>query len=128
MCKRGAPDDLALIYSMTDDESKKWEKALPKRRSNGVAINEETPEEVELSKIKSPQSSIIGYVTTGHFSLSQGEGFAIGAIPVARLLELQEQSHRLYLNTTYKAPPLLVKVRNSNTQQSRAAHVELLDN
>jgi hypothetical protein len=29
---------------------------------------------------------------------------------------------------TGKAPLLLVKVRNGNTQQSRAAHVELLDN
>jgi hypothetical protein len=49
----------------------------------------------QLSEIKPPGSSIIGYVTTGHFSLSQGEGFAIGAISVVRLLELQEQSHRL---------------------------------
>jgi ribonuclease P/MRP protein subunit POP1 len=48
MCKRGAPDDLALIYSMADDELKKWEKALQKSRSNGVAIDEETPEEVEV--------------------------------------------------------------------------------
>ena len=49
---------------------------------------------MQLSEIKPPESSIIGYVTTGHFSLSQGEGFAIGAIPVVRLLELHEQSHR----------------------------------
>jgi len=112
MCKRGAPDDLALIYSMTDDEAKKWEKALQKSRNNRVALDEETSEEAEvgrtihwlnprltrsrqLSKVKPLESSIIGYVTTGHYSLSQGEGFAIGTIPVVRLLELQEQSHRL---------------------------------
>lgn len=112
MCKRGAPDDLALIYSMADDEVKKWEKALQKARNIRVALDEETVEEVEvlldnhrldlrltrliqLSGIKPPSSSIVGYVTTGHFSLSQGEGFAIGALTVVRLLELQEQSHRL---------------------------------
>lgn len=50
---------------------------------------------MQLSEIKPPVSSIIGYVTTGHFSLSQGEGFAIGAIPVVRWLGLQEQGYRL---------------------------------
>lgn len=48
MCKRGAPDDLALIYSMTDDEIKKWEKALQKSKHNGVTLDEETLEEVEV--------------------------------------------------------------------------------
>ncbi|KAF8225887.1 POP1-domain-containing protein [Tricholoma matsutake] len=127
MCKRGAPDDLALIYSMADDEVKKWEKALQKARNIRVALDEETVEEVELSGIKPPSSSIVGYVTTGHFSLSQGEGFAIGALTVVRLLELQEQSHRLYPNATCKTPPLMVKVRNGNTQQCRAAYVEILN-
>lgn len=57
MCKRGAPDDLALIYSITDDEAKKWEKALQKSRNNGVALDEETPEEVEVG---SPDNLLAG--------------------------------------------------------------------
>ena len=48
----------------------------------------------QLSAIRPSQESIIGYVTAGNFSLSRGEGFVIGAIPVARLFELNEQSQR----------------------------------
>ena len=44
-----------------------------------------------------PPESIIGYVTTGNYSLSLGQGFAIGAIPVAKLFELQEQAKRYAL-------------------------------
>ena len=51
MCKRGAPDDLALIYSMTDDDAKKWEKALQKSWSNGMALDEETPGEIEVGSL-----------------------------------------------------------------------------
>lgn len=163
MCKRGAPDDLALIYSMTDDESKKWEKALPKRRSNGVAINEETPEEVEVGGLdkrlakhiayntdaafKNQISTVLNYRVCNNWALFtfSGRRFCDWCYPgssITRTAGAESQvspmcpiivfsffnESRLYLNTTYKAPPLLVKVRNSNTQQSRAAHVELLDN
>jgi ribonuclease P/MRP protein subunit POP1 len=48
MCKRGVPDDLALVYSMSDDEAKKWEKAMQNWRSNRVALDDETLEEVEV--------------------------------------------------------------------------------
>jgi ribonuclease P/MRP protein subunit POP1 len=52
MCKRGAPDDLALIHSMADDEIKKWEKALQYGKNNGVATDE-TPAEVEVGNLNS---------------------------------------------------------------------------
>lgn len=110
MCKRGAPDDLALVYTIDDDEMKRWEKVLQKHKKPGVDLDEDSPEETEvylyffyrgrlahkyqLSAIVPSESSIIGYVTTGHFSLSQGGGFAIGVIPVVRFLELQEQNYR----------------------------------
>lgn len=40
------------------------------------------------------EASIIGYVTTGHYSLARGRGFAIGSITLARLLDLEQQSTR----------------------------------
>ncbi|KAG6866289.1 hypothetical protein C0991_006385 [Blastosporella zonata] len=91
ICKRGALEDLAIIYKVADDEAKRWEKTL--RNVRGVD-EEETEEEIQLSEIVPPETSIIGYVTTGHFSLSQGQCFAIGAVPLQALLELQEQSEK----------------------------------
>ncbi|KAG6906953.1 hypothetical protein DXG01_011213 [Tephrocybe rancida] len=91
ICKRGAPEDLAIIYKISDDEAKRWERIL---RNTRGAHEEETEEEVQLSEIVPPESSIIGYVTTGHFSLSQGQGFGIGAVPLAKFLEVQDQSEK----------------------------------
>lgn len=117
--KRGAPEDLALIYSVDDDEAKKWNRVMQQHKGSKIAfIGDETPEEIEvsiqspfleitsyvvlqLSEIKPLESKIIGYVTTGHFSLSQGKGFAIGAIPITRFLQLQEQNHRYIYNIIF---------------------------
>lgn len=50
---------------------------------------------VQLSEIVPSPNSIIGYVTTGHYSLARGVGFAIGAISLVQLIELEQQSIRL---------------------------------
>ncbi|KAJ7044056.1 ribonucleases P/MRP protein subunit POP1-domain-containing protein [Mycena alexandri] len=110
-CTRGRPQDLALIYAMEDAEARLW-RQIPRRASE---------EESELEDVKPPTESIIGYVTTGNFSLSHGEGFAIGAVPVLRFLELGEQAQRL------ASKELLVKVRDRDGHKCRAAYVELLD-
>lgn len=49
---------------------------------------------LQLSQVPVSPDAVIGYVTTGSFSLSLGEGHAIGAIPLAQYLELRKQSHR----------------------------------
>ena len=51
---------------------------------------------MQLSEIVPNPNSIIGYVTTGHFSLARGAGFAIGAISVVQLIELEQQSLRYF--------------------------------
>jgi ribonuclease P/MRP protein subunit POP1 len=51
---------------------------------------------VELSEIIPDATSIIGYVTTGHYSLARGVGFAIGAISLVQLIELEQQSLRYF--------------------------------
>ena len=50
---------------------------------------------LQLSKLPASRDNIIGYVTTGHYSLSRGEGHAIGAISLHRLFELYQQAERL---------------------------------
>ncbi|KAG6883994.1 hypothetical protein C0992_007277 [Termitomyces sp. T32_za158] len=44
---RGAPEDLAIIYQVSTDEGKKWERAL---RNNFGTHSEETEEEVKLGR------------------------------------------------------------------------------
>ncbi|KAJ7670280.1 NUC188 domain-containing protein [Mycena rosella] len=112
MCTRGKPQDLGIIYAVDDAEARMW------RRPHG---SEEDPDEVALAEVKPPQTSIIGYITTGNFSLSHGEGRAVGAVSLLRFLELGEQAQRL------ASKELFVKVRDRDGQQCRAAHVEILD-
>ncbi|EIW81399.1 POP1-domain-containing protein [Coniophora puteana RWD-64-598 SS2] len=68
-----------------------------------------------------PQESIIGYVTTGNFSLTRGRGFAIGAVPARVYVELQRQAQRL------KQPGPVALVRNRNGLVTRPVFLELLD-
>ncbi|KAF8158346.1 ribonucleases P/MRP protein subunit POP1-domain-containing protein [Crassisporium funariophilum] len=129
MCSRGAPQDLAIIHSLSDDASRKWERALQRRKLGEIALDhDDTSEETELAETVPPSDSIIGYVTTGHFSLARGAGFGIGAIPVTHLLELEQRTLRLHPNQKLnsKAPPMLVTVRNRDGHQWRAAHLEVL--
>ncbi|KAL4080470.1 ribonucleases P/MRP protein subunit POP1-domain-containing protein [Scleroderma citrinum] len=93
MVRRGAPSDLANIYKMNDIEARKWLRAIG-TTSSAVLGDADEPTEHELSEIKADQGDIIGYVTTGDLSLSRGEGFALGAIPVAQYVALRRQAQR----------------------------------
>lgn len=49
---------------------------------------------LQLSKLVPPKAHIIGYITTGNYSLSLGEGSAIGFIPIVQLFNLKQQAAR----------------------------------
>ncbi|GJE88273.1 POP1 and POPLD domain-containing protein [Phanerochaete sordida] len=125
MCGRGCPDDLAMIYGMEDPEAAKWVKATQANCKDAPAVADaeiDLDEESETSIVIPSPESIIGYVTTGNYSLSLGEGFAIGAIPVARFLELQAQAKRLSVGSQP-----LVKVRDRHEAICRTARIEILE-
>ncbi|KDR82747.1 hypothetical protein GALMADRAFT_238256 [Galerina marginata CBS 339.88] len=124
LCLRGAPQDLAVIYSLSDDLIRRWGKLIHTR--NLGMVGGETPEEFELANLVPENTAIIGHVTTGHYSLARGHGFAIGAISVTHLLELEQQGMRLHANQRTKSPLMLVVVRNPDGQQCRVAHLEVL--
>lgn len=111
MVSRGAPNDLAIIYRVNDVEVKKIIQDNGKTRADANEPPEAAP----------PHTSIIGYVTTGNMSLSRGEGFAIGAVPVSVQLELQQQARR---NGESRS---LVKIRDRAGMVCRAAYLDLLD-
>jgi len=124
MCSRGAPQDLAAIYSLSDDVCKKWEKALLLRALGAISLEDDTPQEAELSEFVPNPNSIIGYVTTGHFSLARGTGFAIGAISVVQLIELEQQSLRLHANRKSRTK-MLASLRNPDSDHCRAVYIEI---
>ncbi|KAF8547670.1 POP1-domain-containing protein [Imleria badia] len=118
MVRRGAPTDMAHIYTMLDPEARDWIKAFEKPSPKGGSSELEGH---ELGEIKPPQEHIIGYVTTGDASLARGEGFAIGAIPVVQYFVLRKQALRLSRSSA------LVKVRDRDGTTCRVAYLELLE-
>lgn len=48
MCSRGAPEDLAVIYSVGDDEARKWEKDFKDGCLAAKGPDDESPEEIEV--------------------------------------------------------------------------------
>ncbi|RPD62234.1 POP1-domain-containing protein [Lentinus tigrinus ALCF2SS1-7] len=117
---RGCPDDMAVIHRVEDDEARAWMTAEAKRKK-GLSLIQDGPDETELSQARPSTDTIIGYVTTGSFSLSLGEGHAVGAVPLAQYLELRTQAQRLRNDSK-----LLVKLRNRDEMICRAAYLELL--
>ncbi|KZP33575.1 POP1-domain-containing protein [Athelia psychrophila] len=118
---RGAPDDLAAIYCLSDDEAKQWHAVFDTKRTAAFAVGEDRPDEVVLSGTRHSPETIIGYVTRGNFSLSRGEGFSIGAVSVSRFFDLKAQAQRL------GHPNLLsVIVRNRDDDTCRAALLEVM--
>ncbi|KDQ62383.1 hypothetical protein JAAARDRAFT_121761 [Jaapia argillacea MUCL 33604] len=121
-CRRGSPEDLAILYGVDDEERRKWVKVEEVRNGSRMAMDEEGDDEVELSKSIPSSYAIIGRVTSGNFSLARGKGHAIGAIPIVKLFQLQEQAQRLQVT-----PELFVKVRDRKDTTCRAAFLEVLN-
>ncbi|KAH7915836.1 ribonucleases P/MRP protein subunit POP1-domain-containing protein [Hygrophoropsis aurantiaca] len=119
MYGRGCPDNLAMMYPMNDTEARMWLKSCSK--GNGKIIQLEDIDGAEISETIPPSDTIIGYITTGNFSLSRGQGFAIGALPVAKLFNLQQQAQRLGQKSA------LVKIRNRDGTTLRLASLDLVE-
>lgn len=52
-------------------------------------------------------SSIIGYVTSGHFSLQLGKGYGLGAVSLGRLVDLARKDLKYVVSLL---PPILCAV------------------
>ncbi|KAJ4482259.1 POP1-domain-containing protein [Lentinula aciculospora] len=127
ICSKGSSSDLSLVYSIPDAELQEWRKGLTKAGVDPI------PAEVEfvtLPDIVPAPNSIIGYITTGGFSLSRGEGSAIGAIALIRLFELQQQAQSRFRLSHYvkSDKTLFVKVRDRKGHQCRLARIHVLQN
>ncbi|KDQ20858.1 hypothetical protein BOTBODRAFT_320829 [Botryobasidium botryosum FD-172 SS1] len=125
ICGRGSPDDLAIIYELDEVESDKWRAALA-RKAKGKGSpeigNEEAGNEVQLSKLIPKPKAVVGYVTSGNFSLQLGCGHAIGAVPARILVGLMRRDQRAERKTYCN----LVKVRDRNGVVCMAASLEVI--
>src|ERR1700722_2094211 len=48
ICGRGVPEDLALIYAVDDEEARKWNKVIERRKKFDSPVNEESPDEADV--------------------------------------------------------------------------------
>lgn len=108
MATRGSPQDNAMIHVMSDEEVMLWEKEKAKSVAE-KSWDEAATEGEGTAKIVIPDAStIIGYVTTGHFSLTRGEFQALGCVPLSRYLELHRQRKRCVLLPRYSSMVFLL--------------------
>ncbi|BGP27943.1 ribonuclease P/MRP protein subunit [Rhodotorula toruloides] len=116
-CTRGVPEDLGLVYELEEEQASlvrvKVDKVLKGKK---VLATGEGEGAEDLCDPPSPDQ-VIGRITTGHFSLSQGHGDGIAVISLYRLLAMSKRDPGLQR---------LVLFRNRDSETFRAATVELL--
>ncbi|KAF8272238.1 ribonucleases P/MRP protein subunit POP1-domain-containing protein [Lactarius quietus] len=118
LCGRGALDDMAFIYALEDQEATR-EVPMDATEVSSGHCSRGNPTKIFFATY---DSAVIGFVTSGNFSLSRGKGYAIGAISLAKFLEIREQAHRLRRENDW-----MVKVRNRDGTICRAARVDFLE-
>ncbi|TFK70360.1 POP1-domain-containing protein [Pluteus cervinus] len=125
LCGRGCPQTMAMICRASDSEVKTWVRGIQNGETNYETTEESDNEGNEEAPKEDLDAQIIGYITTGQFSLSRGEGFAIGAIALDQFLKLKEQTAKLFPHNTAQQLPM-VKVRNRNSNHFRAGKLQIL--
>ncbi|KAG8735621.1 hypothetical protein FRC10_010354, partial [Ceratobasidium sp. 414] len=82
MLGRGNPKDRAILYGFpTSEAASRW-KASFESRCNG-------DEKCELASARSDDEPIVGYITSGGYSLQVGHGHGIGAISLKYIVKMQ---------------------------------------
>ncbi|KIJ54374.1 hypothetical protein M422DRAFT_221979 [Sphaerobolus stellatus SS14] len=118
ICGRGAPDDLAAIYQVGEVEGKEIRQLLSKKLKEGDV---EGDADEELSKLSVQDSPIIGYVTTGNYSLKRGRGHAIGAVSLVSLMAIMTTETKSKVDS-YSC---LVKVKDRDSAVCRVATLKI---
>ncbi|KAI8826072.1 NUC188 domain-containing protein [Fimicolochytrium jonesii] len=83
MLRKGVPGDRAYVYSATQEEYEFW-MGVMKKRPDGDDAGLEKQAKDRLGQFP-PASAVVGYVTTGRFSVAQGHGSAIASCTVGGL-------------------------------------------
>ncbi|KAI0030429.1 NUC188 domain-containing protein [Vararia minispora EC-137] len=115
---RGAPEDMAILSDVLEEEILQFRKA-ELETNTGSILDKEGDEDENNHQLK--MTKVLGYVTSGNYSLSRGEAYALGAMSVAAFLDLKNHASRHCL------PKPLIKVRNRDGRVARYAYVDIVE-
>lgn len=89
LLRRGVPGDRGIVYAATDAEYQFWTSVT------GKADGDWAPDDPRnlLDQIP-PSSSIVGYITTGQFSMAEGHGQALACCRLSSLHQLVQAGRR----------------------------------
>ncbi|KAG8684812.1 hypothetical protein FRC08_013472, partial [Ceratobasidium sp. 394] len=114
MLGRGNPKDRAIIYGFpTNEAASRW-RASFESRSNG-------DEKSELASAELDNESIVGYITSGGYSLQAGHGHGIGAISLKYIVKMQRGS-----TNNSGVPSQIVRIRDLESKMALPAVVTML--
>jgi len=109
---KGVINDNSIIYLSTKTEYDKWLNSKKKEKNNTSVYN--------IGEFPSP-SSIIGFVTTGHYSLNNAHAKAIGCCSVIGVLNMMHNN----IKNNYKHSTFIL-VRDPKGQVIRPAIINFL--
>lgn len=72
---------------------------------------------LQLGQEARTQNFIVGYVTSGRYSLSIGRGQGIGSVSLSKYVELKEQCHRWVLHSRISHTSILNLVHEVSEDQ-----------
>ncbi|EJT98701.1 POP1-domain-containing protein [Dacryopinax primogenitus] len=84
-CGRGCPAELTPIYRLSPAEAALWRTALSRSASDRL---QETNELIRLGATPPLQKDLIGYVTSGGFSLYRGSAHGLASVALSKLIQV----------------------------------------
>ncbi|WWC62188.1 uncharacterized protein I303_104782 [Kwoniella dejecticola CBS 10117] len=118
---RGSPGDMAILSKIPIGERRKWietyekgDKALSGELSDLHKLGERLPKEEDL----------LGYTSTGNFSLSRGQGYALGTVNLKGWIGLLKNAEEELVHGWEGR--MVVRVKNRDGALSRLAELTLI--
>ncbi|KAK4686639.1 ribonuclease P/MRP protein subunit POP1, partial [Tremellales sp. Uapishka_1] len=104
---RGSPGKMAVIYSLSASEREEWLQS--------------DMEDQNLGELRPDPVDIIGFTSSGNFSMTRGRGHAVGTVRFAEYMKLKQVA-----KATSRPELVLVKVRDRDGVICRLAAVDLV--
>ncbi|WWC89050.1 uncharacterized protein L201_003968 [Kwoniella dendrophila CBS 6074] len=120
---RGSPGDMAIIYMLPRGERCKWIEAYERRDKAGSG---EMSDLHKLGEHLPKDDSLLGYTSTGNFSLSRGKGFALASVTLKGWIDLLKNAQE-EVRAGWEGRNV-VRVKNRDGTLSRFAELKLVLN
>ncbi|KAL7409931.1 ribonucleases P/MRP protein subunit POP1-domain-containing protein [Mrakia frigida] len=139
ICGRGVASEVGPIYLLEEDPVSREEERRWREGYGGGRKGREVDHDEEAETVLPPPTSMVGFHTSGAFSLSRGKGHGIGTVPLSILLELMRKDLDGGRSKVGRGGWMmggggtrgellnLVKVRGRESRVCRAATLEVLD-